>query len=266
MTTPKPQKVPLYSLPDLKSAIDEALPPILTSLPASYRFTQSHYLSTVRLTLGYSAVAIAGALFALDYKHGWDVTKPYTLPACVAYFILNGALTLWSYAVERGAVFDGRRPGGQRLVLRSRVQKPVAEYILTILYESPKGDTKWQDTVVSVPFAKLFNVHGYLQRAELKKWLAREIEVVGLADPEAAKAVMECEKELAGQMGVDVGVSMSGALGDTIEVQSANDTEEEGLSSARITRARSKSPLPDTGSATATPSKRGPGRPRKSKG
>jgi hypothetical protein len=112
---PPPTKISLYSLSDLKSTTDDALPLLLTSLPAPYTFTQQHTLSTVRLTLGYTAVTIAGALFYFDWVHGWDVTKPYTLPACVVYFILNTALTYWIWAVEKGTVFVGVRQGGQKV-------------------------------------------------------------------------------------------------------------------------------------------------------
>lgn len=72
-------------------------------------------MANVRLALGYTAVIIAGILFYADWKLGWDVTKPYTLPACVAYFVLNGALTYWTWAVEAGTVFVGAREGGQKV-------------------------------------------------------------------------------------------------------------------------------------------------------
>lgn len=255
-----PQKVPLYSLPDLKSALDTTLPTLLTSLPAPYTFTQSHLASTIRLALGYTAVLIAGSLFYLDYKFGWEVTKPYTLPACVAYFVLNGLLTLWVYVYEGSLVFKGTRQGGQRLVLRSFIEKPKPEYILEVRYESADGATKWQEATVAVPFAKLFSVQGYLQKAELKKWLAREVEVVGRALPEEAKKVMEWEREQGAVMGVDLDAGAKGLLegaqeGDTIEVQTPEG--QDGLSTARNTR--SKTPEP----SSASPVKRGPGRPKK---
>ena len=114
MATP-PQKVSLYSVSDLKNATDDALAPYLTTLPKPYTFTQHHYITNVRLALGYLAVTIAGLLFYVDWKQGWDVTKPYTLLACVAYFILNTALTYWVWAVEAGTVFVGSREGGQKV-------------------------------------------------------------------------------------------------------------------------------------------------------
>jgi hypothetical protein len=60
-------------------------------------------------------VIIAAVLFYADWKLGWDVTKPYTAPACVAYFALNGLLTYWIFAVESNEVFTGVREGGQRV-------------------------------------------------------------------------------------------------------------------------------------------------------
>ena len=101
---------------DLKNTTDDALPNYLNSL----HFKQSHYLTDVRLALGYSAVIIAGVTFAADYKLGWDATKVGTLWAVVAYFILNGALTLWIWQVEKGVVYEGELDGTKVNVLSSQ--------------------------------------------------------------------------------------------------------------------------------------------------
>jgi len=71
------------------------------------KFKQSHFLTDVRLSLGYAAVVVAAVTFYFDYKLGWDKTKSWTLWAVVAYFILNGALTYWIWGVEKGKVFNG---------------------------------------------------------------------------------------------------------------------------------------------------------------
>ena len=92
---------------DLKNTTDDALPNYLTSL----KFKQNHFLTDVRLTLGYVAVAIAGITFYFDHKLGWDATKEYTFHAVIAYFILNGALTVWIWAIEKGKVFSGEKNG-----------------------------------------------------------------------------------------------------------------------------------------------------------
>ena len=120
MTSPK---IAVYSLPgissvpnhqhsfpnnlDLKNTTDDALPNYLTSL----RFEQSHFLTDVRLGLGYTAVAIAAITFYFDYKLGWDETKSYTLWAVVLYFILNSTLTYWIWGIEKGKVFVGESNG-----------------------------------------------------------------------------------------------------------------------------------------------------------
>ena len=93
---------------DLKNTTDDALPNYLTSL----KFQQSHFLTDIRLTLGYSAVIIAAATFIFDYKLGWDETKGITFYAVIAYFLLNGALTLWIWFAEKGKIFQGTSAKG----------------------------------------------------------------------------------------------------------------------------------------------------------
>jgi hypothetical protein len=92
---------------DLKNTSDDALPNYLNSL----QFKQSHFLTDVRLALGYSAVLIAAVLFGVDYKLGWEVTKPYTLPTVVAYVILNSGFTYWLWFVEGSTIYVGERQG-----------------------------------------------------------------------------------------------------------------------------------------------------------
>ncbi|KIW51051.1 hypothetical protein PV05_09806 [Exophiala xenobiotica] len=183
------QKVSLYSVNDLKNATDDALAPYLTSLSKPYTFKQQHYTTNIRLILGYTAVIIAGVLFYADYKLGWDATKAYTGPACVAYFVLNSALTYWIWAVEAGTVFVGTREGGQKLRLKSSTQKYKPMYKLKVTYEAPSGK-KWEDKEVEGSFTQWFNTHGYLQKKELHSWLAENIEVLGVAQKEG-KAKIE---------------------------------------------------------------------------
>ena len=93
----------ILTLTDLKNTTDDALSNYLTSL----KFKQSHFLTDVRLALGYSAVLIAAITFYADYRLGWDKTKEWTLWAVLGYFTLNGALTFWIWGVEKGKIFNG---------------------------------------------------------------------------------------------------------------------------------------------------------------
>ncbi|EHY59464.1 signal peptidase complex subunit spc2 [Exophiala dermatitidis] len=183
MSSASPQKVSLYSTNDLKNATDDSLAPYLTTLPKPYTFTQQHTKTDVHLLLGYTAVLIAAVLFYADYKLGWAATKAYTGPACVAYFVLNGALTYWIWAVEAGTVFVGIREGGQKLTLKSSTQKYKPIYKLKVTYEAPSGK-RWEDKEMQGSFTQWFNTHGYLQKKELYAWLAGNIEVIGLAETE----------------------------------------------------------------------------------
>lgn len=133
--------------------------------------------------MGYSAVIIAGVLFYADYKLGWDDTKAYTAPACLAYFILNGILTYWIWAVEAGTIFVGVREGGQKLTLKSSSKKHSPTYKLKVTYEAPSGK-KWEDKEVSGSFTQWFNTHGYLQNKELQAWLNSNIDVLATAAKE----------------------------------------------------------------------------------
>ena len=99
---PKRRPLQLTSL-DLKNTTDDALQNYLSSL----KFTQSHFYTDVRLALGYTAVAIAGAAFYMDYTMGWEKTKYATLWAVLVYFVLNSVLTYWIWGVEKGQIFIG---------------------------------------------------------------------------------------------------------------------------------------------------------------
>ncbi len=97
------------SYADLKNTSDDTIPVYLNSL----KFKQSHHLTDVRLALGYSALIIAAACFAWDYKLGFDNTKYYTAAAVAIYTVLNTALTLWIWKKEKGVVYVGTAPSGE---------------------------------------------------------------------------------------------------------------------------------------------------------
>lgn len=100
-------KISPYSLSDLKNTTDDALGNYLRGLS----FQQDNSKLDIRLALGYSSVIIAAVTFVADFKLGWEATKLWTAVAVVAYAVLNGGFTWWMWRVERGLVFEGRRPG-----------------------------------------------------------------------------------------------------------------------------------------------------------
>ncbi|KAF1975149.1 hypothetical protein BU23DRAFT_410074, partial [Bimuria novae-zelandiae CBS 107.79] len=170
-------KIAVYSLSDLKNTTDDALPNYLHSL----KFKQLHSQTDVRLVLGYTAVTIAGALFYYDWKFGWEASKPFTLPAVVAYFLLNTAFTYWLWFVEAGTVYEGEgKTGKVRIATSTKKYIPVYEVDVTF---TPAGSSNPQKLHIRAPFTRWFTADGYFIAKPFQQWLASEVPVVGAADP-----------------------------------------------------------------------------------
>ncbi|KAM0793884.1 signal peptidase complex subunit 2, partial [Usnea florida] len=170
------------TLADLKNTTDDALSNYLTSL----KFKQSHFLTDVRLALGYSAVLIAAITFYTDYRLGWDKTKEWTLWAVLGYFTLNGALTFWIWGIEKGKIFAGEfndRSTGRKsqLSIASSVAKHNPIYNITVDYSNADGEVKRLE--FSSPFTRWFDVNGFFVAKPFQQWLASEIPIVGQVDP-----------------------------------------------------------------------------------
>ncbi|KAI4268534.1 MAG: hypothetical protein L6R35_006750, partial [Caloplaca aegaea] len=160
----------------LKNTTDDALPRYLTSL----KFKQSHILADVRLGLGYAAVAISGVTFYTDYKLGWDATKSWTLWAVIAYFIINGALTYWTWGIEKGKIFTGQT-NNNFISIASSVTKHKPIYSLKVCCSRSGSDIEMLS--LSAPFTRWFDSDGYFVPIPFQRWLASEIPLVGEADP-----------------------------------------------------------------------------------
>jgi hypothetical protein len=74
--------------------------------------------------------------------------------------------------------------------LQSSVQKHKPIYKLKVLFEAPSGQ-KLEDKEIQGNFMEWFDEDGYLHHAELRKWLARNIDAIGMADPQNAAVVEE---------------------------------------------------------------------------
>ncbi|KAH7076766.1 microsomal signal peptidase 25 kDa subunit-domain-containing protein [Paraphoma chrysanthemicola] len=171
------QKIAVHSLSDLKNTTDDALPNYLHSL----KFKQIHTQTDVRLILGYVAVAIAGALFYFDWKFGWEASKPYTAPAVVAYFALNGAFSYWLWFVEKGVVYEGEGKTG-KVRISSHTKKHIPIYECDVVF-TPAGSSLPQKIHIRAPMTRWFTADGYFIAKPFQQWLASEVPVIGEADP-----------------------------------------------------------------------------------
>ncbi|MCJ1287149.1 hypothetical protein MMC26_006497 [Xylographa opegraphella] len=172
--------IAVYSLPDLKNTTDDALPNYLTSLD----FEQTHFLTDIRLVLGYSAVIIAAVTFAFDYQCGWDETKGYTYWAVITYFLLNGALTFWIWFAEKGKVFQGLTQNGTLLTIASSVPKHNPTYQIVVRWTDPKTSEAfdWETREISAPFTTWFSPDGQFIAKPFQQWLSSKIPVIAAAD------------------------------------------------------------------------------------
>jgi hypothetical protein len=172
---------------DLKNTSDDAIPNYLSSL----KFEQSHTLSDVRLALGYSAFAICAATFYWDYKLGFEPTKLYTTIAVLLYTIINGFLTLWIWSVEKGAIYIGTSPTGEKIRISSSITKNVPRYKLMVVTTSKDGKVKEQK--IERNFMEWFDEAGHFVARPFQQMFASNVEVIGKID---TQNVVKKEKKI----------------------------------------------------------------------
>jgi len=211
-----PTKISVYSLPgklyplppslpyslwttDLKATLDDHLPIYLTSpnlpstsgspLPKSLRFSPSATHTYVRLALGYSSVFLALYLFYLDYylKIPFRSHKVAAAWCALGYFILNGGLTAWIWAVEKGIVFAGTRArDGVDLKVYSvspKVKGTPGYRLLVEWTEKGKGSVSEER---EAEFVKFFAEDGTFVAERFETWLREVLPVLKGAEKDGA--------------------------------------------------------------------------------
>ncbi|KAF2278173.1 uncharacterized protein EI97DRAFT_431445 [Westerdykella ornata] len=201
-------KIAVHSLSDLKNTTDDFIPLHLHNL----KFRQIHTKTDVRLALGYSAVLISAALFYFDWKFGWAVTKPWTAPAVVAYFVLNGVFTYWVWWVESGLVYEGVGKTG-RIAIRTSTKKHTPIYHLTATFTPSSSSSATPQTLtLHLPFTTIFTSEGSFAPKPFQQFLASSIPVIGAADPSNVVEEIGRGSETPAQGGGAFNVSASNAV------------------------------------------------------
>ncbi|KAF3139346.1 hypothetical protein TWF569_008594 [Orbilia oligospora] len=169
----EPTKICPYSLPDLKNTSDDAVAAYLKTKS----FAQSHTLTDVRLSLSTAACLIAGATFYLDYTQGFEKTKTFTLYACIAYFTLNTALTIWLYFFESSTIYVGKhKTAPVSLTISSKVAKHDPTYRLKILQTQViDGKKILRIRDVEGPFMNWIDDKGFFVKKPFESWLGASV-------------------------------------------------------------------------------------------
>ncbi|KAH7159878.1 microsomal signal peptidase 25 kDa subunit-domain-containing protein [Dactylonectria estremocensis] len=179
------EKISVYNLADLKNTSDDAIPNYLNSL----KFKQSHFLTDVRLVLGYSAFALATACFFWDYKLGFQNTKHFTAVAVAVYTLINTALTLWITVKEKGIVYEGTAPSGETISISTSTKKNVPIYNLTVTVTTK--DSKKQAIKIAKPFSAWFDQIGQFVAVPFQEMLASSVPLIGKGDPKRVTVSQE---------------------------------------------------------------------------
>lgn len=150
-------------------------------------------------------------MFYFDWKFGWEASKPYTAPAVVAYFLLNGAFSYWLWFVEKGVVYEGEgktgkvrsRPpslldtapespdisiqtdNGFQIRISSSTKKHIPIYECDVVFTpTPYNSNPEQKIHIRAPMTRWFTSDGYFTAKPFQQWLASEVPVIGAADPD----------------------------------------------------------------------------------
>ncbi|KAH7002055.1 microsomal signal peptidase 25 kDa subunit-domain-containing protein [Ilyonectria destructans] len=179
------EKISVYNLADLKNTSDDAIPNYLNSL----KFKQSHFLTDVRLALGYSAFALAAACFFWDYKLGFQNTKHFTAAAVTVYTLINTALTLWITVREKGVVYEGAAPSGETISITTSTKKNVPVYNLAITVTGK--DSNKRAIKIAKPFSSWFDQTGQFVAVPFQEMLASSVPLIGKGDPKRVTVSQE---------------------------------------------------------------------------
>ncbi|KAF3919631.1 hypothetical protein ABW20_dc0104627 [Dactylellina cionopaga] len=173
MAPAEPTKICPYSLPDLKNTTDDAIAAYLKTKS----FSQSHTLTDVRLALSTAACAIAGVTFYLDYTQGFEKTKSFTFYACIAYFTINTALTIWLYIFESSTVYVGsHKTAPVSLTISSKVTKHDPTYRLKIIQtQTIDGKKVVRIREVEEPFTNWIDEKGGFVKKPFEAWMSTSV-------------------------------------------------------------------------------------------
>jgi len=115
----KPVKIPKYSHPEYKHCLDDALALLLNT---DHAYSQSHFLTDVKMALGYIACTFAAYGSYESYTKPFNTTEVQVkLVICViGFFLFQGLMIGWSWGVEKDVVYEGSRGGSGKLVVETK--------------------------------------------------------------------------------------------------------------------------------------------------
>ncbi|CCE91695.1 signal peptidase complex subunit SPC2 TDEL_0D01110 [Torulaspora delbrueckii] len=158
----------VYSIPELRQTLDEALPATFARL----KYKQSFQLIDAKLVLGYSMAAIAAGSFLLDKKFKYSQVVGYQKALLVIYGGLSVLYWYFTKYIEKSTVYEGRSPAGEKVSVKTRFEKKEPIYLVDFRLDDKT------EVSVGLPATEVFNEAGYLQNELLFQWLERQLKVL----------------------------------------------------------------------------------------
>ncbi|CEP61650.1 signal peptidase complex subunit SPC2 LALA0_S03e07690g [Lachancea lanzarotensis] len=155
----------VYSTPDLRQTLDEALPSTFQRLG----FTQSFGLIDTKLILGYSIAVVAGISFLLDKKFKFEESLVYQKLLVASYAILSGAFWWFCKYVEKGAKYSGTAKD-RKISVKTKMDKYDFNYQVLV------RDNHGRSVENVLPANTVFTEAGYLQADKLFNWFEQQLD------------------------------------------------------------------------------------------
>ncbi|CDO93505.1 unnamed protein product [Kluyveromyces dobzhanskii CBS 2104] len=157
----------VYSVPDARKTLDEAIPEIFSRLGYSQKFK----LIDTKLVLGYSLIVFAAASFFIDKKIPWEQSKKYQQILVILYAIVCGVQLWFSKFVEKGTVYQGVKKS-DKISVGAKYKKYSPEFQFII------SNGKSRKVELDTTYTKFFSEEGYLQSEILFSWFKEQLQTL----------------------------------------------------------------------------------------
>lgn len=161
----------ISSIVQLRATCDDNLHASLSELG----YTQSFSLIDTKLALGYLTVVIAGLLYVVDKKFGFEKTYNVTVLSVILYFLISGILFyLTSTKKYKNVKYIGYDESNKKILVATWTNKYDPIYHLKIRF----NDDESLAIVTSFEFMKVFDAFGYYKQDELTRLLKNELDKI----------------------------------------------------------------------------------------
>lgn len=155
----------VYSTPDLRQTLDEALPDVFKRL----NYEQSFKLIDTKLIIGYSIAVVAAISFLLDKKLKFEEALLYQKVLVGSYAILSAVFWYFNNYIEKGVKYTGYSKE-KAIVVATKMTKYDYNYQVTLRNEA--GSV----IKTTLPANTVFDEQGYLQTDLLFKWFEEKLD------------------------------------------------------------------------------------------